>query len=89
VLATLSANQSSITVGALTTAATIGEMVTELLLVLFTLIFFLHDGPGIWQFLLGAAPADVRTRPQDVHTSEPEATGPDEPGIDRQRELTT
>jgi putative heme transporter len=62
VLATLSANQSSITVGALTTAATIGEMVTELLLVMFTLIFFLHGGHGIWEFLLGAAPADVRTR---------------------------
>jgi predicted PurR-regulated permease PerM len=32
--------------------------------------------------------ADRYTRPQDVHTSEPEATGPDEPGIDRQPELT-
>jgi putative heme transporter len=61
-LATLSANQSSITLGALTTAATIGQTVTELLLVVFTLIFFLHGGQGIWQFLLGAAPAEVRTR---------------------------
>jgi predicted PurR-regulated permease PerM len=62
VLATLSANQSSITLGALTTATTIGEIVTELLLVVFTLIFFLHGGHGIWQFLLRAAPAGVRTR---------------------------
>ncbi|TQM13863.1 AI-2E family transporter [Pseudonocardia kunmingensis] len=62
VLATLSANQSSITAGALTTAATIGEVATELLLVVFVLIFFLHGGQGIWQFVLGAAPADVRTR---------------------------
>jgi putative heme transporter len=62
VLDTLSANQSTITSGALTTAATIGETVTETLLVLFTLIFFLHGGPGIWQFLLGVAPDDVRTR---------------------------
>jgi putative heme transporter len=62
VLATLNANQASITAGALTTAATIGEVVTELLLVAFTLIFFLHGGQGIWQFLLGAAPAEVRTR---------------------------
>jgi putative heme transporter len=62
VLATLSANQSSITVGALSTAATIGQMVTELLLVVFVLIFFLHGGRGIWEFLLSAAPADVRTR---------------------------
>jgi putative heme transporter len=38
VLATLSANQSAITAGALTTATTIGEIVTETLLVVFTLI---------------------------------------------------
>ena len=44
VLDTLSANQSAITAGALTTAATIGEVLTETLLVLFTLIFFLHGG---------------------------------------------
>jgi predicted PurR-regulated permease PerM len=62
VLATLSANQSPITVGALTTAATVGEMLTELLLVVFTLIFFLHSGQGIWEFLLSGAPAEARTR---------------------------
>jgi hypothetical protein len=32
--------------------------------------------------------ADRDTRPQDVHTSEPESTGPDEPGMDRQATLT-
>jgi len=62
ILDTLSANQASITAGALTTAATVGEIVTELLLVVFTLIFFLHDGLGIWQFLLGVVPSRVRTR---------------------------
>jgi predicted PurR-regulated permease PerM len=62
VLATLSANQSSITLGALSTAVTIGHLVTELLLVVFVLIFFLHGGRGIWEFLLSAAPAEVRTR---------------------------
>jgi putative heme transporter len=62
ILDTLSANQSTITSGALTTAATIGETVTETLLVLFRLIFFLHGGPGIWQFLLGVVPDDVRAR---------------------------
>jgi putative heme transporter len=62
ILNTLSANQASITAGALTTAATVGELVTEILLVVFTLIFFLHDGQGIWQFLLGVVPQDVRTR---------------------------
>ena len=62
VLATLSANQESITFGALTTAAKFGQLATELLLVVFTLIFFLHGGAGIWQFLLRAVPEDVRTR---------------------------
>ena len=62
ILNTLSANQASITAGALTTAATVGEMVTEILLVVFTLIFFLHGGLAIWQFLLNGVPADVRTR---------------------------
>lgn len=61
-LATLGANQSAITLGALTTAATVGETVAEVLLVLFTLIFFLYGGYGIWQFLLGAVPHAVRTR---------------------------
>jgi hypothetical protein len=27
--------------------------------------------------------------PEDVHTSEPEDTGPDEPDLDRQRNLTS
>jgi predicted PurR-regulated permease PerM len=62
VLATLSANQASITAGAITTAGTIGEVVGEMLLVVFILIFFLHDGMGIWQFLLNAVPGHVRTR---------------------------
>ena len=47
VLATLNANQSAITSGALTTAASIGETVTQALLVVFVLIFFLHNGSGI------------------------------------------
>jgi predicted PurR-regulated permease PerM len=62
ILDALSANQASITAGALTTAATVGETLTEILLVVFTLIFFLHGGLGIWQFLLGVVPSRVRTR---------------------------
>ena len=62
ILNTLSANQASITAGALTTAATAAETLTEILLVVFTLIFFLHDGLGIWQFLLGIVPNRVRNR---------------------------
>ncbi|MEO6088595.1 MAG: AI-2E family transporter [Umezawaea sp.] len=61
-LATLTDNQADITSGALTTAATVGELLTQALLVLFTLIFFLYDGPRIWHFLLRAAPHRIRTR---------------------------
>jgi putative heme transporter len=62
-LATLTDNQANITSGALTTAATVGELLTQALLVLFTLIFFLYDGPRIWHFLLRAAPTThIRTR---------------------------
>jgi len=62
ILNTLSANQASITAGALTTAATAAETLTEILLVVFTLIFFLHGGLAIWQFLLGIVPGRVRNR---------------------------
>ena len=37
-------------------------MLTEFLLVVFTLIFFLHGGDGIWRFLVRGVPARVRTR---------------------------
>ena len=61
-LNTIKENQSEITSGALTTAATVGELLTGLLLALFTLIFFLHDGDGIWRFVVRAVPRDVRAR---------------------------
>lgn len=62
VLQTIKDNQAEITSSALTTAATVGELLTGLLLALFTLIFFLHDGDGIWRFLVRAVPPDVRER---------------------------
>jgi putative heme transporter len=55
-------NQSAITEGALTTAATIGEILTGFLLTVFVLIFFLYDGPGIWTFVTRSVPARVRNR---------------------------
>ena len=42
-------NQAKLTSGALSTAATITELVTAAVLVLFTLIFFLYGGRNIWQ----------------------------------------
>ena len=59
---TLQENQTNITAATLTTAATVGELLTEFLLVVFTLIFFLHGGSGIWTFLLKGVPQNSRTR---------------------------
>ncbi|WP_448626587.1 AI-2E family transporter [Geodermatophilus sp. URMC 64] len=57
---TLVANQDSITSGALTTAATVGEVFTGIVLALFTLFFFLKDGRSIWLWLVGLFPRDSR-----------------------------
>lgn len=59
---TIQSNQAAITEGAVTTAATIGEILTGFLLTVFVLIFFLYDGPGIWKFLTRAVPVRVRDR---------------------------
>jgi predicted PurR-regulated permease PerM len=59
-------NQEKVTSGALSTAATITEIVTGALLVFFTLIFLLHGGRNIWAFLTRAFPADVRERVSDA-----------------------
>jgi predicted PurR-regulated permease PerM len=55
-------NQAAITEGAITTATTIGEILTGLLLTVFVLIFFLYDGAGIWRFLMRGVPRRVRNR---------------------------
>jgi putative heme transporter len=55
-------NQAAITRGAITTATTIGEVLTGFLLTVFILIFFLYDGPGIWRFVTRGVPARVRDR---------------------------
>jgi predicted PurR-regulated permease PerM len=57
---TLVDNQSTITSGALTTAATVGEVFAGVVLALFTLFFFLKDGRSIWLWLVGLFPADSR-----------------------------
>ena len=55
-------NQSWLTDTALTTASTVGEIVTGFLLTLFITIFFLSGGDGIWTFLVRVAPGRVRDR---------------------------
>ncbi|SED71064.1 Predicted PurR-regulated permease PerM [Amycolatopsis lurida] len=55
-------NQASITTTALTTAGTVGEIVTGFILTLFILIFFLSGGEQIWKFLVLGVPGRVRNR---------------------------
>ncbi|KAA9166675.1 AI-2E family transporter [Amycolatopsis acidicola] len=58
----LQTHQAAITTNALTTAGTIGEVLTGMLLTLFTTIFFLSGGEGIWGFLMRGAPQAIRAR---------------------------
>jgi predicted PurR-regulated permease PerM len=55
-------NQEKLTSGALATAATITEILTAALLMMFTLIFFLYGGRNIWQYVTKIFPTDVRDR---------------------------
>jgi predicted PurR-regulated permease PerM len=57
---TLVDNQETIASGALTTAATVGEVFAGIVLALFTLFFFLKDGRSIWLWLVGLFPRDSR-----------------------------
>ncbi|MEU8237740.1 AI-2E family transporter [Actinoplanes missouriensis] len=56
----LTENQGALTSGALTTATTVGELVTGFFLVLFTLFFYLRDGGQIWAFLCRLLPRNAR-----------------------------
>ena len=56
----LVSNQDTLATGALTTAATVGEVFTGFVLALFTLFFFLKDGRSIWLWLVGLFPRDSR-----------------------------
>jgi len=59
---TLRDNQEKLTSGALSTAATLTEIVTGALLMLFTLIFLLHGGRDIYAFITKLFPAHSRDR---------------------------
>lgn len=61
-ISSLGADQNAITSGALTTAVTVTEVLTGILLTLFTLIFFLYDGYRIWTFVIKIIPTGVRDR---------------------------
>ncbi|SDY48276.1 Predicted PurR-regulated permease PerM [Geodermatophilus africanus] len=57
---TLVDNEDVLASGALTTAVTVGEVATGILLALFTLFFFLKDGRSIWLWLVGLFPRESR-----------------------------
>jgi putative heme transporter len=59
-------NQAKLTSGALSTAATVTELVTAAVLALFTLIFFLYGGRNIWQYVTKLFPVDVRERVREA-----------------------
>ncbi|GEL19662.1 AI-2E family transporter [Pseudonocardia asaccharolytica] len=58
----ISNNRDAFTSGALSTAATVTEIVAGIALALFSLIFLLYDGPRIWRFLLRGVPQARRER---------------------------
>ncbi|MGL4305086.1 MAG: AI-2E family transporter [Mycobacteriaceae bacterium] len=55
-------NKDTVTSGALTTATTIGHVLTGALLSLFTLIFFLYGGTQIWEFVTRIIPKNAREK---------------------------
>ena len=59
-------NQEKLTTGALSTAATLTEIVTGALLMLFTLIFLLYGGRNIYTYLTTIVPAHTRDRVRDA-----------------------
>ncbi|MEI6253170.1 MAG: AI-2E family transporter [Mycobacteriaceae bacterium] len=59
-------NQEKLTTGALSTAATLTEIVTGALLTLFTLIFLLYGGRNIYAYLTRIVPAHTRERARDA-----------------------
>ena len=59
-------NQEKLTTGALSTAATLTEIVTGALLMLFTLIFLLYGGRNIYAYLTKIVPAHTRDRVRDA-----------------------
>ncbi|MEU4771406.1 AI-2E family transporter [Micromonospora sp. NPDC023644] len=59
-------NTEKFTSGALSTAATLAEVLTGTLLVLFATFFFLRDGNKIWRFLVRLLPVAARWKVDDA-----------------------
>ncbi|WP_018790869.1 AI-2E family transporter [Salinispora arenicola] len=59
-------NTAGLTSGALSTAATLAEVLTGTILVLFATFFFLRDGGRIWRFLVRLLPVNARWKVDDA-----------------------
>ncbi|NYT94886.1 AI-2E family transporter [Salinispora sp. H7-4] len=62
----LNENIDGLTSGALSTAATLAEVLTGTILVLFATFFFLRDGGRIWRFLVRLVPVNARWKVDDA-----------------------
>ncbi|WP_026184861.1 AI-2E family transporter [Salinispora vitiensis] len=62
----LNENVDGLTSGALSTAATLAEVLTGTVLVLFATFFFLRDGSRIWRFLVRIVPVNARWKIDDA-----------------------
>jgi putative heme transporter len=62
----LDQNTQALTTGAVSTAATVFELFTGALLVLFSTFFFLRDGRNIWRFVVRLFPVNARWRMADA-----------------------
>lgn len=59
-VSTIQGNTAELTGRVLSTAATVGGVLTEMLLTLFVLVFFLYSGNQVWRFLLRIVPVSLR-----------------------------
>jgi predicted PurR-regulated permease PerM len=59
-------NREAVTSSAVTTATSVGRVVTGLVLVMFILFFFLRDGRKIWTWIVGLAPRRARVKIHDA-----------------------
>jgi putative heme transporter len=65
----VNANTSSLTATGVATAATLAEILTGALLVLFATFFFLRDGRKIWRFIVRLFPINARWSLSDAGTA--------------------
>ncbi|MGE2733632.1 AI-2E family transporter [Mycolicibacterium vaccae] len=62
----ISDNQARLTTGAISTATAVTQIVTAAFLVLFTVIFLLYGGRGIWSYVTKIIPVSSRERVRDA-----------------------